>query len=196
MVGLTACSARDASTAADAAASAPAPGAAATPVVSGTIGEGAVEVTATVEAVDMKSRVVTLRGPDGQSFKVKADERVKNLPQVKKGDVVVATYYESLAYDVKKPGQAQPGVAVAEDVATAKPGEKPAALGGRAVVVTSTITAIDKKKGTVTLKAPDGELTTVKVRNTANLDKVQVNDLVEITYTEALAIAVEPGPKK
>jgi hypothetical protein len=96
---------------------------------------------------------------------------------------------------VKKPGQAVPGVAVAEDVATAKPGEKPAALGGRAVVVTSTIAAIDKQQGTVTLKALDGELTTIKVRNPSNLDKVTVGDLVEITYTEAVAIAVEPATK-
>jgi hypothetical protein len=160
------------------------------------VGEEAIQATATVEAVDLKTRMVTLRGPDGKLFKVHADERVKNLPQVRKGDVVVATYYESLAYDVKKPGQAVPGVAVAEDVATAKPGDRPAALGGRAVVVTTTIAAIDKKQGTVTLKAPDGELTTIKARNPANLDKVAVGDLVEITLTEALAIAVEPAPKK
>ena len=48
----------------------------------------------------------------------------------------------------------------------------------------------------MTLKAPDGTLTTIKARNPANLDKVAVGDLVEITYTEALAIGVEPAPKK
>ena len=63
-------------------------------------------------------------------------------------------------------------------------------------MVTSTIQAIDKKNGTVTLKAPDGTLTTIKARNPAKLDKVTVGDLVEITYTEALAIGVEPAPKK
>lgn len=191
-VGLAACSARDKAPPPAAAA----PGAAPTPVVSGTVGEKAVQVTATVEAVDLKTRQVKLKGPEGNVFTVHADERVKNLPQVKKGDSVVATYYESLAYEVHKPGQAEPGVAVAEDVATAKPGEKPAAVGARAVQVTATIAAIDKSQGTVTLKSPDGELTTIKARNPANLDKVQVGDLVEITYTEALAIAVEPGAKK
>lgn len=172
------------------------PAAAVTPVVAGTVGESAIQVTATVQAIDLKTRMVTLKGPEGDEFTVHADERVKNLPQVKKGDLVQATYYESLAYEVKKPGQAAPGVAVAEDVATAKPGEKPAGMGARAIVVTSTIQALDKKKGTVTLKAPDGTLTTVKVKNPANLEKVAVGDLVEITYTEALAIAVEPAPKK
>lgn len=167
-----------------------------TPVVSGTVAENTVNVSATVEAVDVKNRVVTLKGPDGKLVKVHVDDRVKNLPQVKKGDQVVATYYESLAYEVKKPGQAEPGVAVASDVATAGPGEKPAGVGAQAVQVTATIDAIDTKANTVTLKGPDGELTTIKVRDPSRLQKVKVGDLVEITYTEALAIAVEPSTKK
>jgi len=161
-------------------------------VAAGKVAEEAVTVTATVEAVDLKKRVVTLRGPEGKTFKVTADERVKNLPQVKKGDIVVATYYESLAYEVRKPGQGiQPGVVVAGDVATAKLGEKPGAVGAQAVTVTSTIAAIDKKNSTVTLKAPDGTLETIKVRDPSRLEPVAVGDLVEITYTEALAINVE-----
>jgi hypothetical protein len=168
----------------------------ATPVVAGTVEEGTVTLTATVEAVDQKKRLVTLKGPEGNLVTVHADERVKNLPQVKKGDVVSATYYESLAYEVKKPGQAEPGVAVAQDVVTAKPGQKPAAAGAQAVVVTSTIEAIDKKRNTVTLKGPDGTSTTIKVKDPSKLDKVAVGDLVEITYTEALAVAVEAAPKK
>ena len=34
---------------------------------------------------------------------------MRNLPQVKVGDVVTATYYESLAYTVKKPGDGAVG---------------------------------------------------------------------------------------
>jgi len=190
LLGLAACTTRGASPPDSA------PAAAATPIVSGTVGESAVQATATVEAVDQTTRMVTLKGPEGNEFTVHAGDQVKNLAQVKKGDLVQVTYYESLAYEVKKPHQGAPGVSVAEDVATAKPGEKPAAVGARAIVVTTTIQALDKKKGTVTLKAPDGTLTIIKARNPANLDKVAVGDLVEITYTEALAIGVEPAPKK
>lgn len=189
--GLAACAARDSS-----APAMPAAAAVVTPVVSGTIDEGTVTATATVEAVDQTKRLVTLKGPEGNLVTVHADDRVKNLPQVKKGDLVTVTYYESLAYEVKKPGQAEPGVAVAQDVVTAKPGQKPAAAGAQAVVVTSTIEAIDKKANTVTLKAPDGTSNTIKVRDPSKLDKVKVGDLVEITYTEALAVAVEAAPKK
>jgi len=62
--------------------------------------------------------------------------------------------------------------------------------------VTAKIKAIDKKNNTVTLKGPKGNLKTVKVKDPSNLDKVKVGDLVQITYTEALAIGVEEAPKK
>jgi len=193
-LSVAACAAKD--TSSRSAASAPAAGAPAAPVVSGTVVENTVTVTATVEAIDQKKRLVTLRGPEGNLVTAHADERVKNLAQVKKGDQVVVTYYESLAYEVKKPGQAAPGVVVASDVVTAKPGERPAGVGAQSTTVTTTIDAIDKKKGTVTLKGPEGNSETIKVKDPTKLDKVQVGDLVEITYTEALAIAVEPAAKK
>ena len=43
-------------------------------------------VTATVEAVDYHSRIVTIRGPQGNVFAVHADERVRNFNQVRVGD--------------------------------------------------------------------------------------------------------------
>jgi hypothetical protein len=51
--------------------------------------------------------------------------------------------------------------------------------------------AIDKQKNTITLKGPEGKLTTVKVQDPTNLEKVKVGDELMITYTEALAISVE-----
>jgi len=193
-LALGACAAKDKTPEMAAAPPAAVPAAPA-PVVSGTVAESTVTVTATVTAINQKTRSVTLKGPDGKSATIHVDDSVKNLPQVKKGDQVTATYYESLAYDVVRAGDAQRGVTVAEAAAAAKPGEKPAGVGARAVTVTAKIKAIDKKQQTVTLKGPQGKLQTVKVKNPANLDKVEVGDLVQITYTEALAIAVEAAPK-
>ena len=157
----------------------------------GVIGEQAVTATATVKALDMKSRRVTLEREDGSTFKFVAGPEVRNLPQVKVGDQVTVTYYESLAFEVKRAGAAEVGAAVAEGALRAKAGEMPGAAAGRATTVTTTITAIDKAAGTVTLRDPDGELTTVKVRHPEHLERVTVGDLVAITYTEALGIAVE-----
>jgi hypothetical protein len=175
---------------------APPPVAAApTPILSKTVAENTATMTATVVAIDQKKRMVTLKGPDGKTTTIHVGDQVQNLPQVKKGDQVVVTYYESLAYDVFEKGAVKRGVTMAEGAARAEPGEMPAALGARAVTVTAKITAIDKQNGTVTLKGPQGKLKTVKVQDPSKLDLVKVGDHVSITYTEALAIAVERSPK-
>ncbi len=168
----------------------PAPPAPAAPV-SGTVGENVVSATATVKAVDLKTRHVTLQRADGSVFKFAVGDEVRNLPQVKVGDEVKVTYYESLAYEVRKAGEGAPVAAVAAGAARAPLGDKPAGLVGQATTVTATIAAIDKAAPTVTLRAPSGELTTFKVRHPEKLDQVAVGDLVDITYTEALAISVE-----
>ena len=86
-------------------------------------------VTAAVTRIDQKTRAVTLKTADGQEYSFVADEAVKNLAQVKKGDVVTATYTEALAYEVKKGGTA--GAVATVGGGTAKPGAKPAAGLGR-----------------------------------------------------------------
>lgn len=167
------------------------PQSASTPLPSGIVGENLVTATATVKAIDQKTRHVTLERADGSLIKFTAGPEVRNLAQVKVGDEVQASYYESLAYEVHKPGDATVGTAVADVAARAKLGEKPGATAGRTTTITATIAGIDKSAQTVTLRSADGELTTIKARNPDNLNRVSVGDLVEISYTEALAISVE-----
>jgi hypothetical protein len=155
-----------------------------------------VTVTATVEDVDVAKRLVTLKDENGKVTTLKVGEEVRNLPQVKKGDVVTATYHEAIGYEVFKPGQAQPGGADAEVVARAKPGEKPAGGVANIETVTATIEAIDKAASKVTLKGPQGNEITVKVKDPKKLEGVSVGDLVQLTYTQALAISVSPAPAK
>ena len=71
-------------------------------------GEGVVasaEVTATVTKVDQATREVTLKSETGEEYSFIASEDVKNLPQVKVGDVLTATYAEAFVYEVKKGGK-------------------------------------------------------------------------------------------
>jgi len=151
-------------------------------------------VTATVESIDLATRAVTLKGPDGKVMGLKVGEEVKNLPQVKVGDKVTVTYYESIAAQIIKPGTG-PASAAQQAVATAKPGEKPAGAMVQQVTVVAAVEAIDKTTQHVTLKGPEGNTVEVKVKNPKNLEGVKVGDEVAITYTEAMAISVEK-PKK
>src|SRR5262245_210784 len=153
-----------------------------------------VTLRGTVEAVDMEKQTVTIKGPK-RIVTVQVKDP-KKLEGVKVGDPVVGKYYEALAFEVKKPGTGTPGVTTQQGTASSKPGETPAGAVGQQVVVTATITAIDKAAHTVTIKGPDGTTETVKARDPKNLEAVKVGDLVEITYTRALAIALDKTAAK
>jgi translation initiation factor IF-1 len=155
-----------------------------------------VEAEATVTAIDMNTRTVTLKAADGTENTLHVDERARNLGQVKVGDVVKVAYTEALAWKMNKSTKAAPSAEVEEAAGRAKPGEKPGGAAARRITVTAAIEAIDLANGTVTLKGPQGNSRTIKARNPANLKKVKVGDLVDITYTEAVALKVEPAAKK
>jgi hypothetical protein len=59
------------------------------------------EFVATVEAIDYKTREVTLRGPQGNEESFVVDKSVKKLKNVKVGDEVVVTVTETLAIAVE-----------------------------------------------------------------------------------------------
>jgi ribosomal protein S17 len=153
-----------------------------------------VTVRGTVEAIDKEKQTVTLKGPK-RTLIVQVQDP-KKLDAIKVGDPVVGKYYEALAFEVKRAGTATPGMTAQQGVASSKPGETPAGAVGQQVTVTVTVVAIDKKAQTVTIKGPEGNTETVKARDPKNLDAVKVGDLVEITYTRALAIALDKSATK
>lgn len=152
------------------------------------------KVTATVVSVDLTSRLVVLKGAKGNLVEIYADERVKNLPQLKVGDTVTAAYAEAVALEVKPAGSTLAKRSEKEDLQTAKPGEKPGMISTTTQTVVAEVTRIDKKKQMASLKTPEGKIIDVKVKNPDNLKKVKVRDMVEVTYTQALAVAVTAAP--
>jgi Cu/Ag efflux protein CusF len=155
---------------------------------------GTVQVSATVTKIDQASRQVTLKAEDGQEYSFVAGEDVKNLAQVKQGDVITATYTEAIAYEVKQGGTAKPA---SETLAAgaAAPGAKPAGAVAGQVSVTVKIAAIDTKTPSVTFKAANGQTRTIKVKDPQKLQGVNVGDTVELRYTEAIALKVERASK-
>jgi ribosomal 50S subunit-recycling heat shock protein len=158
--------------------------------------EAVVTATATVQAIDLKNRLVTLKDEEGKTFEIVVGKRAKNLSQVKVGDIVEASYYESVAINVYKPGEAPSEMEQANVLAKAKPGEMPGGMAASQATVTATVQSIDKKKQSVVLEDPDGKTFKVNVKNPKNLVNVNVGDEVVITYTRAYAISVEKPTKK
>jgi len=165
-----------------------------TPKVSGVYGESQVTKTATVQKIDLAKRLVTLKNEKGEVFTIKAGEEVKNLPQLKVGDKVSATYYQSIAYEVHKPGtQTDTETKAAAGLATAEAGQKPGAMAAEIIRVTATIVSIDKQTPSVTLRMENGDVLAIPVKHPEKLDQIKVGDVAEIFLSQAVAITVEPA---
>lgn len=153
-------------------------------------------VTATVQAVDLDKRIVTLKGPEGNVFDVHAGDEVRNLPQVRVGDIVVTKYFESVAIELKK---GELGIRSKEsETATSRAplGAKPAGAVATTTTIVANVTKVDAKKSIVTLEGPSGKSVNVKVKDPALMKEIKAGEQVEMIITEALAIAVEAPKKK
>jgi hypothetical protein len=148
--------------------------------------EKAGTITATVQAIDLANRIVTVKGgPKGQTVELLADKKVKNLSQLKIGDEVVVQYFASVAVRVSKPGESK----IKETMEKAKvEGPKSET---RQITVTATVQEIDRNTNNVFLKWPEGVIVGVQVKDPKILEGVSVGDTVVITYTEAVAISIE-----
>jgi len=155
----------------------------------------AAQMSAQVVGIDKAARTITLKGPKGNAVDIVAGDEVKNFDQIKVGDLVVARYAQALTLELRKTGAGAGAPAVREEAAKAKPGERPAVVGARQVTAIADVVAVDPKSSTITLKGPRGNEVTLAVQNPDQFKVVKKGDQVEVTYTEALALSVEPAPK-
>lgn len=151
-------------------------------------------VTATVDAIDQDTRHVTLRGEDGSILSFRAGEPVRNLPQVKVGDKVKVQYYEATAGRLLRPGETPPAEPTEEtDTIRSPEGTLPGVATRRKLSKTATITNIDENAPSVTIKDQTGITTMIRVRDTSRLSEIKVGDQVIISFTEGVAVSVEPA---
>jgi hypothetical protein len=157
-----------------------------------------IEVTATVEKIDLAKRLITLKPASGESFTVELGPEVRNLPQMKVGDRVVARYFEAIGATLVASGAAgaQDGATIDLGAARAEAGQRPAGAIGTRASVPVTISAVNKSTNTVSFFGEDGlvrALTVQKPEAQAFIARLKPGDRVLITFTEALAISVEPA---
>lgn len=152
------------------------------------------EVRAVVAGVDQRRRLLALQSDDGAVAVLAVAEQFRDFDSLRVGDAVVVSYTEAIAWQVKPSGEGVPGVTELETLSNPKPGEAPGGAIERAMTITATITALDLAGGTVTLAGPDGRIDTVKARSAADLAHIRIGDLVDITYSERLAVALTKRP--
>ncbi len=157
-----------------------------------------VTVTASVQSIDYTNREVTLKGPLGNKVTFTVDQRVKRFNEVKVGDFVRADYYVSIAAEVRKPTpeEEKNPIIILDAAGKAPAGTSPAAGGLRRFKVVTTIEGLDRPTRTITVKGPLGNYLTARVMDPSRLTQVRIGENIMVTYTEALAISLEPAEKK
>jgi hypothetical protein len=156
-------------------------------------------VTATVQAIDQKTRHATLRLPDGRKQSFAVDPQVRNLDKVKRGDQVVVQYKGAIEVELKTPDPSQPlplpTEAVAVDHRTAE-GGKPAGAVARTLTLTGTVESYDPESKVAVINLPGGETLRINIQHPERWTQVRSGDTVTGRFSEALAIAVQPPPPR
>jgi hypothetical protein len=147
--------------------------------------------TMTIQAIDATARLITLRDEKGQEDTFSVGPGVQRFNELKVGDKVKMTYYESLVMQVRKPGDPAPSGTSGDAALTRGKGALP---GGTIAVqdkTSVTVKAIDTTLPSVTVTTADGRTVTRKVENKKNLEGLKVGDVVDLTYTRALVTDIE-----
>lgn len=149
-----------------------------------------VTVHGKIVKVNKARREVTLEGPEGHRVTL-AVTNPYNLNAAKVGAPFVARYYEVVTVRKKKPGESVPSASLKQGITTATPGGVPGATREMHLTILVTVDAIDQANGTVTIKAPDGSVETVKARNPKNLKLLKVGDELVVSVSRAIAISLQ-----
>jgi len=153
-----------------------------------------VKLTTIVENINLESRRITLRGPEGNSRTIIASEEAKNLDQIDIGDQVNVEYVQHMSIEVFANDGMEPGAGTMSATARNTEDEAPGAMMMETTVLTATVEEINIEANTFKLKWPDGAIKEYEAQDPENLKKAAVGDLVVTTFTEALAMYLNKVP--
>jgi len=147
--------------------------------------------TATIQAIDSTTRTITLRDEKGMEDSYVIGPEVQRFNELKVGDTVKMTYYESVLLQVRKPGDPAPAATSGDAGLTRGKGPLPSGTLSVQDKMTVTVKAIDPALPSVTVTTPDGRTVTRKVEDKKNIEGLKVGDQIDITYTRALLTSIE-----
>jgi len=150
-------------------------------------------IQATVEAIAMATREVTLRGPQGNLVTITVDESVQRFDEIGLHDVVTAEYWTYMKAEFRNPTVeelSEPLVILAEG-GKAPEGMDPSAEVGAVVKAVVTIEIINRPDMLVTIKGPMGNYMTIEMVDGELIEQLNVGEVVVLTYAEALALSLE-----
>jgi hypothetical protein len=168
---------------------------------------GEVVLDATINAIDVENRLLTVAGPNGKIIAVKAAPEV--LARVKLNEQITIRYADEVAMALRTINDAPPA-----NEGDALEGEETAGMNMNAptvseqtwveaaprgetelntVEVTATVANVDYSSRVVTFNGPNGTTRNIKIApNVQGLDAIQAGDRVVMLLTRAVAIDVRP----
>lgn len=158
-----------------------------------TIQEESITVTVEVVAIEQGSRTMTVKDDKGIYETVQAPAGMTRFSELKVGDKVTLRYYENVVVRLKKPGEA--AVDVDSAALTRTPGSAPGGTAAIQRTITVVVTAMDPTTNAVAVRGPNGYVYSRKVADQKTFAMLKVGDQLEMTWTEALLISVDPAKK-
>lgn len=157
----------------------------------------AVQVSFSVEAVDAENRLITLKGPNGNTGTYEVGDQVQRLAEIKAGDTIHAEYTLGAVAELREPTAEEKSAPLTE-VTGAERGTleaPPAGAVGRVVRAVASIESVDPATQSVTVKGPEEGLVSVHVEDPAVFNKLKAGDPLVVTFAEKLVLSVQPGSK-
>lgn len=150
-----------------------------------TIGE------AVIESIDRENRELVIRG-DQRTINLKAGPEIRNLDQLKVGDVVRANFYTSVAARIAEPEERG---TMDESLAVGRTdrGDRPGLVTGSIIDMVVEFVSYDSQTHTVTFRDPEGRVRQSVVHPEMRdfAARREAGDLVAVTIEQAVAVSVE-----
>jgi hypothetical protein len=165
---------------------------------------GVVQMTGTVEAIDVPSRLLAVVAPGGNTAVVLVSPDVKHLEKIKLKDTVTISFTEEVAVALRKSDAPQEGeleqgetagmglnaptVAEQDWVETTPAGSSDLTT----IEVTDTVAAVNRNKRTITFAGTGGKTRTIKIDpSVQGFDQIEPGDMVVLEVTRAVASDVK-----
>ncbi len=154
------------------------------------------QATATIKAIDLAARKVTLQNAAGATQTLTVGPEVQRLAEFAVGDEIQVDVEQGLALEYQSAGTAAVAPTAVALADRAPASQAPEGVMAAGVQATVTVTAIDAPNRMVVFQGPGGTLHQVKAGSEVKLEKLKVGDHLLATYVEAVAVKLVKAAKK
>jgi hypothetical protein len=152
---------------------------------------GTVVMTATIQALNVKERIVVLADAEGKVRIVEVSPEVNNFDQLAIGDVVTSEFYESVALQIAEP-DAKPIDTEGMTVTSAAKGDKPGVVKIEIISEIVEVVGVNREHNILRYRAPGKQVAILKVDpKVSTMTNLKPGKKILVTRTEAVAISVE-----